>query len=410
MRLLNSMLSRFVRRGRLRLIDPHGKVHVHQGDPGPEVTVRITDPKLPGSLFFNPELRAGEAYMDGTLIVEEGGIRGLLLLFALNRENLRDQPLHRCLYRARRALRVLQQWNPPRRALAHVAHHYDLSNDLYRLFLGDDLIYSCAYFLKPDETLEDAQRNKLRHVAAKLALRPGQRVLDIGCGWGAMAFYLAEVAKVEVVGITLSTDQHALATRRAEERGLSDRVRFELKDYRGVTDRYDRIVSIGMFEHVGVQNYPAFFAKLAEVLVDDGVALLHSIGSMAGPGTTGPWFRKYIFPGGYAPALSETLTAVERAGLWVTDIEVLRRHYAETLRAWDQRFQSHRDQVATLFDERFCRMWEFYLIASEYSFRYGDQMVFQIQLTKEPDALPISRNYMATAEADLTGREPDHNT
>jgi cyclopropane-fatty-acyl-phospholipid synthase len=374
------------------------------------VTIRITDPKLPGSLFFNPELRAGEAYMDGTLVVEEGGIRGLLLLFALNRENLREQPLQRCLARAKWALRALRQWNPPRRARAHVAHHYDLSNDLYRLFLGDDLNYSCAYFLKPDETLEDAQRNKLRHVAAKLALRPGQRVLDIGCGWGAMAFYLAEVAEVEVVGITLSTDQLALATRRAEARGLSDRVRFELKDYRDVSDRYDRIVSIGMFEHVGVQNYPAFFAKLAEVLADDGVALLHSIGGMAGPGATGPWFRKYIFPGGYAPALSETLTAVERAGLWVTDIEVLRRHYAETLRAWDQRFQSHRDQVAALFDERFCRMWEFYLIASEYSFRYADQMVFQIQLTKQSDVLPISRDYMAAAEADLTEREPAQNT
>ena len=410
MRLLNFMLSRFVRCGTLRVIDTHGKVRVYQGDPGPEVTVRITDPKLPGSLFLNPELRAGEAYMDGTLVVEEGGIRDLLLLFALNRDSLREQPLQRCLSRAKWSVRALRQRNPPRRARAHVAHHYDLSNDLYRLFLDDDLNYSCAYFLKPDETLEDAQRNKLRHVAAKLALRPGQRVLDIGCGWGAMAFYLAEIAEVEVVGVTLSTDQQTLATRRAEERGLSDRVRFELKDYRGVTDRYDRIVSIGMFEHVGVQNYPAFFAKLAEVLVDDGVALLHSIGGMAGPGTTGPWFRKYIFPGGYAPALSETLTAVERAGLWVTDIEVLRRHYAETLRAWDQRFQSHRDQVAALFDERFCRMWEFYLIASEYSFRYGDQMVCQIQLTKQSDVLPISRDYMAAAEADLTGRERVHKT
>jgi cyclopropane-fatty-acyl-phospholipid synthase len=405
MRLLNSMLSRFVRCGTLRLIDGHGKVYVHQGVPGPEVTVRITDPKLPGSLFFNPELRAGEAYMDGTLVVEEGGIRGLLLLFALNQANLRDQPLQRCLARARWALRALQQWNSPRRARAHVAHHYDLSNDLYKLFLDDDLIYSCAYFLNPDESLEDAQRNKLRHVAAKLALQPGQRVLDIGSGWGSMALYLAEVADVEVVGITLSTDQHALATQRAEARGLADRVRFELKDYRDVTDRYDRIVSIGMFEHVGVVNYPVFFANLSELLADDGVALLHSIGSMAGPGATGPWLRKYIFPGGYAPALSETLIAVERSGLWVTDIEVLRRHYAETLRAWDQRFQSNRGQIAELFDERFCRMWEFYLIASEYGFRYGGQMVFQIQMTRQQDVLPISRDYMTAAEADLKDRE-----
>ena len=410
MRLLNSMLSRFVKCGTLRVVDAHGKVHIHQGGPGPEVTVRFTDPKLPGSLFFKPELRAGEAYMDGTLVVEEGGIRGLLLLFALNRGNLRGQPLQRCLNFARWAFRALQQWNPPRRARAHVAHHYDLSNDLYRLFLGDDLIYSCAYFLKPDETLEDAQRNKLRHVAAKLDLRPGQRVLDIGCGWGAMAFYLAEIAEVEVVGITLSTYQQTLATQRAEARGLGDRVRFELKDYRDVTGRFDRIVSIGMFEHVGVLNYPVFFNTLADLLADDGVALLHSIGGMAGPGATGPWFRKYIFPGGYAPALSETLISVERAGLWVTDIEVLRRHYAETLLAWDQRFQSNRDQVAALFDERFCRMWEFYLIASEYSFRHADQMVFQMQMTKLPDALPISRDYMAAAEADLTSRERAHKT
>jgi cyclopropane-fatty-acyl-phospholipid synthase len=327
------------------------------------------------------------------------------LLFALNRENLHKQPLQRGLTRARWALRALQQWNPPRLARAHVAHHYDLSNDLYRLFLDDDLNYSCAYFLTPDETLEQAQRNKLRHVAAKLALRPGQRILDIGSGWGSMALYLAEVADVEVVGITLSTDQHALATQRAEARGLADRVRFELKDYRDVTDRYDRIVSIGMFEHVGVVNYPVFFANLSELLADDGVALLHSIGSMAGPGATGPWIRKYIFPGGYAPALSETLIAVERSGLWVTDIEVLRRHYAETLLAWEQRFQRNRDKIAELFDERFCRMWEFYLIASEYGFRYGGQMVFQIQMTRQQEVLPISRDYMATAEVDLTERE-----
>lgn len=408
MRLLNNMLKRFVRRGTLRVIDAGGKVHVHCGGPGPEVTVRINDPKLAGSLFFNPELRAGEAYMDEGISIEDGSVRDLLLLFALNRENLHKQPLQRGLARARWALRALQQWNPPRRARAHVAHHYDLSNDLYRLFLDDDLNYSCAYFLTPDETLEQAQRNKLRHVAAKLALQPGQRVLDIGCGWGSMALYLAEVAKVEVVGITLSTDQHSLATQRAEARGLADRVRFELKDYRNVTDRYDRIVSIGMFEHVGVLNYPVFFADLSKLLADDGVALLHSIGSMAGPGATGPWLRKYIFPGGYAPALSETLIAVERSGLWVTDIEVLRRHYAETLRAWEQRFQRNRDKVATLFDERFCRMWEFYLIASEYGFRYGGQMVFQIQLTRQQEALPISRDYMSAAEADLIERELAH--
>ncbi len=405
MRLLNAMLGRFVRIGTLRVIDARGRAHVHQGAPGPEVTFRITDPALYRTLFLNPELRAGEAYMDGTLVMEEGTVRDLLLLFALNRENLRDQPLQRSIRRAYKAIRSFQQRNPVGKARANVAHHYDLSNDLYRMFLDDDLNYSCAYFLKPDEPLAEAQRNKLRHIAAKLALRPGQRVLDIGSGWGGMALYLAEVAEVEVLGVTLSSDQHALATARAEERGLQGRVRFELTDYRTVTGRFDRIVSIGMFEHVGINHHQEFFSKVAGLLAADGVALLHSIGRMGGPGATAPWIRKYIFPGGYVPALSEVLVPVERAGLWVTDLEVLRLHYAETLLAWDRRFQEHRDEVAALFDERFCRMWEFYLIASEIGFRYGKQMVFQMQLARRLDTLPITRDYVAEAEADFASRE-----
>ena len=405
MRLLNAMLGRFVRSGTLRVIDARGRMHVHRGAPGPEVTIRITDPGLHRKLFLNPELHAGEAYMDGTLVIEEGGIRDLLLLFALNRENMRTQPLQRSIRRAYKAIRSFQQRNPVGKARANVAHHYDLSNDLYRMFLDDDLNYSCAYFLKPDEPLEEAQRNKLRHIAAKLALRPGQRVLDIGSGWGAMALYLAEVADVEVLGVTLSSDQHALATARAEERGLQGRVRFELTDYRNVTGRFERIVSIGMFEHVGINHHSEFFSKVAGLLADDGVALLHSIGRMGGPGATAPWIRKYIFPGGYVPALSEVLVPVERAGLWVTDLEILRLHYAETLLAWDRRFQEHRDEVAALFDERFCRMWEFYLIASEIGFRYGKQMVFQMQLARRMDTLPITRDYVAEAEADFASRE-----
>jgi cyclopropane-fatty-acyl-phospholipid synthase len=405
--LLNAMLGRFVRAGTLTVIDARGRSHAHGGAPGPEVTIRLTDPGLHRSLFLNPELRAGEAYTDGTLVIEEGSIRDLLLLFALNRENLRDQPLQRSIKRVSKAIRSVQQHNPAAKARANVAHHYDLSNDLYRLFLDEDLNYSCAYFLEPDEPLEAAQRNKLRHIAAKLALRPGQKVLDIGSGWGGMALYLAEVADVEVLGVTLSRDQHALATARAEERGLQDRVRFELMDYRDVGGRFDRIVSIGMFEHVGVGHYPEFFSKLDGLLADDGVALLHSIGRMGGPGATAAWIRKYIFPGSYAPALSEALAPAERAGLWVTDIEILRRHYAETLLAWDRRFQEKRDQVAALFDERFCRMWEFYLTACEMGFRYGKQMVFQMQLTHRPDTLPITRGYMAKAETDLEEREAE---
>jgi cyclopropane-fatty-acyl-phospholipid synthase len=308
---------------------------------------------------------------------------------------------------AYKKFRGLTQRNVAARARKNVAHHYDLSNELYRLFLDDDLQYSCAYFLKPDDSLETAQRNKLRHIAAKLALKPGQKVLDIGSGWGGMAMYLAEAAQVDVTGVTLSVEQHELATKRARERGLSDRVRFELRDYRDVTAKFDRIVSVGMFEHVGIGHYGEFFTKVSSLLADDGVALLHSIGRKGGPGSTGPWLRKYIFPGSYAPALSETLTAIEGSGLWVTDIEVLRLHYAETLLHWERRFQKNRSKIAALHDERFCRMWEFYLIGCEFGFRFGKQMVFQIQLAKNVNTLPLDRNYMAAAEAALS-HDPGH--
>jgi len=399
--LLNAMLRRFVRRGRLVVIDASGREHGHGTGGAPEVTVRLTDPALHRKLALNPELVAGESYMDGTLLVERGTIRDLLLLFALNREHLRGQPLQRAIKATLKRLRGFHQRNTASRAKRNVAHHYDLSNELYRLFLDEDLTYSCAYFRDPGNDLETAQKAKLRHIAAKLRLAPGQRILDIGSGWGSMAFLLAEAADVEVVGVTLSRDQHELAQLRARERGLADRVRFELKDYREVTGRFDRIVSIGMFEHVGVANYPAFFAKIAELMPEDGVALVHSIGRSGGPGATSAWIRKYIFPGGYVPALSEVQSAVEPSGLWVTDIEILRLHYAMTLAHWDARFQARRSKAAALLDERFCRMWEFYLIASEMGFRYGRQMVFQLQLAKTVDSLPITRDYMAEAEARL---------
>lgn len=401
MRLLNAMMSRFIRTGTLRIIDAGGGEHIHRGTDSPTVTVRLSDPKLHKSLALNPELKAGEAYMDGTLVVEEGSIRDLLMIFALNRSNLRGQPLQKSLRRIYKRLRGFQQHNVIGKAQANVAHHYDLSNDLYRLFLDEDLHYSCAYFANDGDTLEVAQQNKLRHIAAKLDLKPGQKVLDIGSGWGGMALYLAAHADVEVVGVTLSKEQQALATERARERGLQDRVRFDLIDYRDVTDRFDRIVSIGMFEHVGVSHFPEYFSKIRQLLTDDGVALVHSIGRAGGPGSTAAWVRKYIFPGAYAPALSETIAVAEQSGLWVTDLEILRRHYAETLLAWDNRFQARRGEVAAMFDERFCRMWEFYLIVCEMGFRYGKQMVFQVQLTKTIDALPITRDYMQQAEADM---------
>ncbi len=406
MKLLNSMMARVVQTGCLTIVDAGGGRHVHRGAPGPAVTIRLTDPRLYRTLFLNPELKAGEAYMDGTLVIEEGSLRDLLAIFARNRGTLRGQPLQKRLRQTIKGLRRFQQRNTPLRSRRNVAHHYDLSNDLYRLFLDPDLNYSCGYFRHPDDTLEQAQRNKQRHIAAKLDLQPGQRVLDIGCGWGGMALYLAAAAEVEVLGVTLSEQQLALARERAAARGLADRVRFELMDYREVAGPFDRIVSIGMFEHVGLDHYEAFFRKVSELLTPDGVALLHSIGRKGGPGVTGAWIRKYIFPGGYSPALSETLAAVERAGLWTTDLEVWRLHYAETLRHWEQRFQDQRPRAAELLDERFCRMWEFYLIASEFSFRYGKHMVFQLQLTRDVEALPICRDYMTRAEAALASGPP----
>ncbi len=406
MRLLDAMLSRFVQTGTLRIIDAGGALHVYGGAKGPEVTLRLKEPKLHRSLFLNPELRIGEAYMDGSLTVEEGSLRELLLIFALNRDNLRDQPLQKLMRGAYKRVRSFYQRNSLRRARANVAHHYDLSNELYKLFLDDGLNYSCAYFTSPGQTLEQAQENKLRHIAAKLDLRPGQRVLDIGSGWGAMAFFLAEAMDVEVLGVTLSAPQLELAGERAKLRGLEDRVRFELMDYRSISGTFDRVVSIGMFEHVGYGNHREFFTKLSELLSDDGVALVHSIGRSGPPGAVMPWLRKYIFPGSYIPALSEAFAAVELAGLRVTDLEILRRHYAETLLHWEKRFQENRQQVADLFDERFCRMWEFYLNAIEVGFRYGKQMVFQMQLSKSIDTLPLCRDYMAEVEKALAAAEP----
>ena len=399
--LLNKLLTRVVEQGTLTVIDAGGQSHVYGNGETPAVTVELKDPSLHYKLFTNPELHAGEAYMNGEMNVVQGNIRDFLTIFALNSGSLRSYPLQKLVRGTAKKLKRLNQRNVLKSAIANVRHHYDLSNEFYRLWLDKDMHYSCAYFSSADDSLEVAQQNKLRHIAAKLNLKPGQKVLDIGCGWGGMAMYLAEEAGVEVTGITLSAEQHGLAVKRASDRGLSDRVRFELKDYREMTGRFDRIVSVGMFEHVGLGNYDAFFAKVSSLLTDDGVALLHAIGRKGGPGSTGPWMRKYIFPGGYSPALSETLGAIERSGLWVTDIEILRLHYAKTLVEWERRFQSNRAQIAAIHDERFCRMWEFYLIISEFSFRYGKHMVFQIQLAKTVAALPLDRRYLAAAEADL---------
>jgi len=396
--LASLMLRRLIKRGKLTVVDAHGTTHVFEGTPGPAITIRLHDPKLHWKLFVNPSLYVGEAFMDGTVTVENATVADFLNLACENIGLVSPDWMSRFHERCRRMFRYLQQYNPVSRSHRNVAHHYDLSGTLYDLFLDADRQYSCAYFPTPGITIEEAQANKKRHIASKLLLKPGQKVLDIGCGWGGMALYLARECGVEVTGLTLSTEQLKVAQNRAQAAGLADRVTFELCDYRVHQGSYDRIVSVGMFEHVGVPQYPVFFAKVQELLKPDGVALLHSIGRMDGPAGTNPWIRKYIFPGGYSPALSDVVPVVERQKLWITDIEVLRLHYAETLKAWRQRFNANRERIRSLYDERFCRMWEFYLAGSEMAFRHQGHLVFQMQLAKAVDAVPLTRDYMVDWE------------
>ncbi|MBS0243612.1 MAG: class I SAM-dependent methyltransferase [Proteobacteria bacterium] len=403
---LSTMLKSFVKRGRLTVIDAEGKTHVFGGTvPGPDVTMKLTDPTLYKKLFFNPELHAGEAYMDERMTFPGSSLRDFLTLFSVNRLALGTQPHQRIIRAVGRGLKRFQQANPIGKAQANVQHHYDLGNPFYRLFLDSGMFYSCAYFREEGESLERAQINKCRLIAAKLCLKPGQKVLDIGSGWGGLAIYLAKIADVHVTGVTLSREQYELAVNRAKEAGVEDRVRFELKDYRHLTQKFDRIVSVGMFEHVGVGHYGEFFSKVNDLLDDDGVMLLHSIGKMSPPGTASPWLRKYIFPGAYSPALSEVFPAVENNQLWVTDVEFLRVHYATTLKHWHERFEANRAKVADMYDERFCRMWEFYLISAEMMFRTGAQEVFHMQLARKRDAAPIVRDYTVDVQRALMETE-----
>ncbi len=407
--ILARLLEPVIREGRLTIVDATGRRHVLEGGPGPSVTLRLHDPSLHWKLVVDPELHLGEAYMDGTATVEDGSLYDLLDLMGRNQGAASAHAVAGTKARLDRLFRRLHQYNPVDRARANVAHHYDLSRTFYDLFLDADRQYSCAYFAAGDEDLEQAQELKKRHIAAKLLVEPGHRVLDIGCGWGGLGLYLARATGAEVTGITLSEEQLKVAQGRASEAGIADRLRFALRDYRHERGTYDRIVSVGMFEHVGVGHFREFFANVRDMLADGGVALLHTIGRMEPPGTTNPWIRKYIFPGGYIPALSEVVAAIEREGLWVTDVEVLRLHYAETLRHWRQRFTANWARAAELYDERFCRMWEFYLAGSEVAFRHMRKVVFQIQLSRRQDAVPLVRNYIesweqAAAEAGGPGR------
>ena len=393
------LLRHSIRRGDLTMIDADGRTHRFGDGAGPRSVIRLHDRKLHTQLFLNPWLKVGEAYMDGTLTCEDGTtIYDLVDLGTSNQSGLDGFAWLKVVNGLNRAIRRLTQFNPVGRAQANVHHHYDLSRRLFELFLDPGMQYSCAYFEHPGQSLADAQRAKLRHVAAKLRLAPGQSVLDIGSGWGGLAIHLASIADVEVTGVTLSTEQLALSRERAQAAGLAGRVRFELMDYRLLDQRFDRIVSVGMFEHVGVRHYPEFFGKVDSLLEKDGVALLHSIGRTDGPGFTNPWIRKYIFPGGYSPALSEVLPVVEQTGLIVTDIEILRLHYAETLKTWRQNVYANREEIRRLYDDRFLRMWEFYLVGSELSFRHGFNIVFQMQLAHDVATVPLTRDYIAVSE------------
>ncbi|MCP5368138.1 MAG: class I SAM-dependent methyltransferase [Hyphomicrobiales bacterium] len=403
--LFGKLLDHLIQVGTLTVYDSRGREHVFRGPhEGPSATIRLHDRALEWRLFFSPDLVLGEAYTDGRLTVEDGGdLYGFMKLVGMNLEAAGHHPVAGWRLRLDSLFRRFHQFNALGWARANVAHHYDLSGELYDLFLDRDRQYSCAYFPDGVDDLDVAQDEKKRHIAAKLQVRPGQRVLDIGSGWGGMALHLARTAGADVTGVTLSVEQLNMSQKRAAEAGLADRARFFLRDYRKVDSQFDRIVSVGMFEHVGVSYYRTYFNKVRELLADDGVAVLHTIGRMEPPGATNPWIRKYIFPGGYIPALSEVVAAIEKARLWITDVEVLRLHYAETLRHWRQRFMANRDKALALYDERFCRMWEFYLVGSEISFRHMGNVVFQIQMARRQDAVPLTRSYIEDSKAPASG-------
>ncbi|WEX87631.1 cyclopropane-fatty-acyl-phospholipid synthase family protein [Sinorhizobium garamanticum] len=399
---LLNMLRRLVQKGKLTVVFSSGEEVVLGDGRGKPATIRIADAEAEKAIVRDPGLKFGEMYMDGRVLVEEGDIFDVLSIVKSN--DLGNAATFRNSIVA--LLHVLRQQLksrlPVNRNRYNVAHHYDLDGKLFNLFLDEDWQYSCAYFHPPGISLDEAQRAKKRHIAAKLLLEPGQKVLEVGSGWGGMAMYLAEASDVEVTGITLSEEQLKVSRERAERRGLADRVRFELQDYRTMQGRqFDRIVSVGMFEHVGIGNYGNFFRKMKELLTPEGVMLLHSIGQIYKPWATNPWIEKYIFPGGYIPALSEVLPPVESTRLLVKDIEILPMHYAWTLRAWRERFVAKREEAVRLYDERFFRMWEFYLAASETAFLYDKHFVFQLQLSPSLGSVPVSRDYIAQKEREL---------
>lgn len=401
-----TLLGKLVQTGNLELETADGVRHRLGDGAGPELAARLVDRAAERELLIDPSFYLGELYMDGRFVVTKGSLYEILELGAKNLAGLDQLPWVKAIEKARIAFRGLHQINDRKRAKANIARHYDHDRRIYDLFLDADKQYSCAYFEHPGQSLEDAQRAKKRHIAAKLLVEEDATVLDIGCGFGGMALYLAGVAGArKATGVTLSEEQVAVARERARSSAVAERVEIRLQDYRDVKDTFDRIVSVGMFEHVGIARYDEFFQNVRRLLKDDGVMLLHAIGRNSVPGATNAWIRKYIFPGGYIASLSEVLPAIERAGLYVTDIEILRLHYAETLRAWRERFMVNWDKAAAIAGERFCRMWEFYLAGSETAFRVDGHMVFQIQLAKRQDAVPLTRDYILEREDELRRRE-----
>lgn len=400
--LLQLTIKKMITKGALIITDAQGLVHHFGDDTGTPIHLRILSQKWERDLTFNPALKLGEAYMKEGIEFLEGNIYQLFELLFSNIGRNPDQQLwmkaHRLLRRAKQSIFARNTLaNSPR----HIRHHYDLSEALYRLFLDPDRQYSCAYFETPGQSLNDAQLAKKRHLAAKLQIQLGQSVLDIGCGWGGLGLYLARFLKAHVTGVTLSHEQHNIANKRAKKEGLTKQVKFLLQDYRLLDEQYDKIVSVGMFEHVGPHHYKEYFTHIKKLLKPEGRFVLHSIGRSGPPYPINPWIAKYIFPGGYIPALSEVLPIIEKVGLIVTDIEILRLHYAETLKAWSKTFLANRDKVKALYDECFCRMWEFYLAASESAFRYQGLMVFQIQMAHKQEAVPLTRDYISQEEARL---------
>lgn len=390
--LLANLLTKFIRNGTLIVIDAAGRTHrFGNRNPGPTVKLRLTDPALYTKLALNPELHAGEAYMHGTLIFEPGyDIGELMLLFSLNRGGLANHPTQRALRKIWRGAKRLHQANPVKRAAANARHHYDVPTDIYRLFLDDGLNYSCAYFEHPDDTLEAAQHNKLERATRKLGIEPGMTVCEIGSGWGSFAIHLAR-AGARVTALNVSPEQIKVARQRAEQAGVADRVEFRELDYRRMTGKFDRVASVGMMEHVGIGHFDEYFGKIKSLLTPDGYAFVHCIGRMLPPGSTGPFVRKYIFPGAYVPSLSEVYASTERTALWVADMETLRLHYHYTIRQWRARFAAHRTKVVAIAGEPFARMWEYYLAAVDVGFMNGSNMVFQLLLSPKIDGIPIVR-------------------